>query len=90
MITGVNFRYDLAKTLSEDDGIYLALKKFDVNYEAGAGIDCYLPYFKMSIELKLSFGLLNVLRRRSSTQEQYQNVIDRLNSSVTMLSFHFE
>jgi hypothetical protein len=90
MITGVNFRYDLAKTLSEDDGIYLTLKKFDVNYEAGAGIDCYLPYFKMSIELKLSFGLLNVLRRRSSTQEQYQNVIDRLNSSVTMLSFHFE
>ncbi|HEY4785845.1 MAG TPA: porin family protein [Bacteroidales bacterium] len=90
VITGTNFRYDLAKTLSEDDGIYLALKKFDIYYEAGAGIDCYLPYFKMSIELKYSYGLLNVLRRRDNSHPQYQDAIDRLNSTITMLSFHFE
>ncbi len=90
VITGTNFRYDLAKTLSEDDGIYLALKRFDVCYEAGAGIDCYMPYFKMSIELKLSYGLLNMLRRRDNSHPQYQDAIDRLNSSITMLSFHFE
>ena len=90
IITGTNFRYDLAKTLSEDDGIYLALKRFDIYYEAGAGIDCYLPYFKMSIELKYSYGLLNMLRRRDNSHPQYQDAIDRLNSSITMLSFHFE
>lgn len=90
IITGVNFRYDLAKTLSEDDGIYLALNKFDINYEAGAGIDCYMPYFKLSIELKLSYGFLNMLRRRDNSHPEFQNTIDRLNSSITMLSFHFE
>ncbi len=90
VITGTNFRIDLAKTLSEDDGIYLALKRFDLYYEAGAGIDCYMPYFKMSIELKFSFGFNNVLRQRSNSHPEFQNSIDRLNSTLTMLSFHFE
>ena len=90
IITGVNFRYDLAKTLSEDDGIFIALKKFDVCYEAGAGIDCYMPFFKLSIELKLSYGFLNVLSRRHPVQPKFEDAIDRLNSSITMLSFHFE
>jgi len=90
IITGLNFRYDLAKTLSEDDYIFIALKKFDVYYEAGAGIDCYMPFFKMSIELKFSLGFLNVLRPRSNSHQEFQNSIDRLNSSMTMISFHFE
>lgn len=90
VISGGNFRVDLAKTLSEDDGIYIALKRFDVYYEAGAGIDCYLPYFKMSIELKYSYGFINMLRTRSNSHPEFQNTIDRLNSTITMLSFHFE
>jgi hypothetical protein len=90
IITGSNFRVDLAKTLSETDGIYLALKRYDIYYEAGAGIDCYLPYFKMSIELKYSYGFINMLKRRSNSHPEYQNAIDRLNSTLTMLSFHFE
>jgi len=90
MITGTNFRVDLAKTLSEDDGIFIALKRFDLYYEVGAGIDFYMPYFKFSTELKVSYGLNNVLRRRESSHPQYQNVIDRLNSSIVMLSFFFE
>lgn len=91
IITGLNFRYDLAKTLSEDEGIYIALKRPDLYYEAGAGIDFYLPYFKFSTELKFSYGFNNVLRRRPDLKEhQYQDVIDRLNSSLVMLSFYFE
>lgn len=90
VISGVNFRYDLAKTLSEDDGIYIGLKRFDTYFEAGAGIDCYMPYFKMSIELKFSLGFLNVLRPRTNSHPEFQNSIDRLNSTLTMLSFHFE
>jgi len=90
IITGSNFRIDLAKTLSEDDGIYLALKRFDLYYEIGAGIDCYMPYFKMSIELKYSYGFVNVLRQKSNSHPEFQNSIDRLNSTLTMLSFIFE
>ena len=90
IISGGNFRVDLAKTLSEDDGIYLALKRFDICCEAGAGIDCYMPFFKMSIELKFSYGFVNILKRRSNSHPEFQNSIDRLNSTMTMLSFHFE
>lgn len=90
IITGLNFRVDLAKTLSEDDGIFLALDRLDLYGEAGAGIDFYLPYFKMSTELKISYGLNNVLRRRNNSNPQYQGVIDKMNSSIVMLSFYFE
>lgn len=90
VITGSNCRVDLAKTLSVDDGIYLALKRFDIYYEAGAGIDFYMPYFKLSVELKFSYGFLNVLKRKDPVPIKYQNSIDRLNSTLTMLSFHFE
>lgn len=91
IITGLNFRYDLAKTLSEDEGIYIALKRPDLYYEAGAGIDFYLPYFKFSTELKFSYGFNNVLRRRPDLKaHQYQDAIDKLNSTLVMLSFYFE
>jgi len=90
IVTGTNFRVDLAKTLSEDDGVYIALKRMGIYYEVGAGIDFYMPYFKFSTELKVSYGLNNVLRQRDSSHAQYQDVISRLNSSIVMLSFYFE
>jgi hypothetical protein len=90
MITGLNCRFDLAKTFSQDDGVYLDLNLFDIYYEIGAGIDFYLPYFKFSTELKFSYGFLNDLKRRDSDHPQYQNAIEKLNSTLVMLSFHFE
>jgi hypothetical protein len=90
IITGGNVRYDLAKTFSEDDKVYIDLKNLDLYYEAGTGMDLYLPYFKMSIELKISYGFFNALKKRSTTQPQYENAIDKLNSKIWLLSFHFE
>jgi hypothetical protein len=96
MITGVNCRIDLAKTYSEDEEVFLDLKLLDVFYEIGAGIDFYLPFFKFSTELKFSYGFLNDLKRRefNSTdpisKTRFQNSIDRLNSTLVLLSFHFE
>jgi hypothetical protein len=90
LITGANLRVDLAKTMSEEDGIFLDLKLLNYFYEVGAGIDFYLPYFKFSTELKLSYGLNNALNRRSNNQPKFQNAIERLNSTLVMLSFHFE
>jgi hypothetical protein len=90
IVSGLNPRFDIAKTYNEDDGIYLDLNMFDLYFEAGAGIDFYLPYFKFSTELKFSYGFLDDLKRRNSKQPQYQNVIEKLNSTLVMLSFHFE
>jgi hypothetical protein len=90
LITGGNVRYDLAKTFNQDDGVYIDLKNFDVYYEAGTGVDLYLSYFKLSIELKISYGLLNVINKRSTSNPEFQNSIEKLNSKIWLLSFHFE
>jgi len=92
-IAGGNIRYDLAarKEYEEDSNIYVRLKPLDLYFEFGFGIDIYLQYFKFSPELKLSTGLRNILvSEPSSGFPQYVNSIDRLNSYVVMLCFHFE
>lgn len=90
LVSGLNCRYDLAKTYSEDNDTFLDLKEFDYYFEAGTGMDFYLPYFKFSTEFKVSYGFRNVLKPRASSSPQYQNSIDRLNSMLFMLSFFFE
>lgn len=63
VIGGLNYRYDLAGKKEFDDSkpIYIRLKRPDLYYELGAGMDFYLVYFKLSIELKMSTGLGNVI-----------------------------
>lgn len=90
VITGANLRVDLAKTFSEDDGIFMDLQLLNYFYEVGAGIDFYLPYFKFSTELKFSYGFNNSLKHRNTSVPKYQTSIERLNSTLIMLSFHFE
>jgi hypothetical protein len=90
LIAGGNIRYDLAarNDYEDDTEVYVRLKHFDYYFEIGCGIDMYLQYFKFSPELKLSTGFRNVLV--SDKVDQYNNSIDRLNSYIVMLCFHFE
>jgi hypothetical protein len=90
IVTGPNFRVDMAKTFSEDDEIFMDLKRFDLYYEVGVGFDFYLPYFKLSTEIKYGYGFFNMLERRNTTHPEFQNAIDKLNSSIFMFSLHFE
>jgi hypothetical protein len=93
VIGGVNFRYDLAgkKEFDEDKPVYIRLKRPDLYYEAGAGIDFYLTYFKLSVELKMSNGIGDVIvRDADSGHPQYNNAIEKLKSQLWILSFHFE
>ena len=93
VITGANCRVDLAKSFNQVQGIYIALKRVDLYYEAGTGVDFYLPYFKLSTEIKYSLGFRNILNHRtadSAANERFENSIDKLKSSVLMLSFCFE
>jgi len=93
VIGGLNYRYDLAGKKEFDDAkpIYLRLKRPDLYYELGAGMDFYLIYFKLSIELKMSNGLGNVLAREAAPgHPEYYNAIEKLKSQIWVLSFHFE
>jgi hypothetical protein len=44
LIGGINFRYDLAakKEYDEESAVYMRLRKADLYYEIGAGVDFYL------------------------------------------------
>jgi len=93
VIGGLNYRYDLAGKKEFDDNkpVYIRLKRPDLYYELGAGMDFYLVYFKLSIELKMSTGLGNVLVQEAAPgHPQYFNAIEKLKSQIWILAFHFE
>ena len=93
VIGGFNYRYDLAAKKDFDEGkpIYLRIKKPDLYYEVGGGLDFYLPYFKLSIELKMSTGLNDVLVKEVNPKHpEYVNAIEKMKSQIWVLSFHFE
>lgn len=93
VVTGLNFRYDLAskKEYDEEKPVYVRLKRPDLYYEVGAGLDFYLVYFKLSVELKMSNGMFNVLvNEPASGNEQFRNAIDKMRSQMWIVAFHFE
>lgn len=93
IIGGLNFRYDLAGKKEYDDQqeIYMRLNRADLYYEVGAGIDIYLPYFKLTIEAKMSNGLRDILVHEPAPgYPQYANAIESMRSQIWVLSFHFE
>ncbi len=93
LLAGGNFRIDLAsyKKLNIKEGVLLRLNKADAYYEIGFGSDFFLEFFKFSIELKYSVGVLNVLSRDyADGAENYVQAISEINSRVFHISFHFE
>jgi hypothetical protein len=89
VVAGINTRYDLAK--NKQDG--LLLKSLDGYWEAGAGMDFYLTYFRLSVELKASIGLSNILNTDGTGEpddEVYTEVLDALKSRIFALTFYFE
>ena len=63
LITGAKFNIDLAsqKDIDDEGRELIKLKKSDLMYEVGFGIDFYLEYFKFSPEFKATFGLVDML-----------------------------
>ncbi len=94
VIGGLNYRYDLAgkKEYPESENIYLRLKRSDLYYEVGAGLDFYLPFFKLSVEIKTSRGLRDIVVHDQGYPgySQYVNAIEKMQSRIWVVSFHFE
>ena len=89
IIGGVSTRYDLAaqKRIKPEEKPKIRLRPFDAYYEVGVGADFFLEYFMFGIELKGSWGILNMVEY---DQSQYSDYFRRLNSRMLILSFHFE
>ena len=89
LIAGGALRVDISKSGQED---LVRLKSLSSYLEAGVGWDTYLQFFRLSTELKFSFGLNNVLDTApKETQPQvYTDALTKLTSNIFTLSFHFE
>ena len=93
VIGGFNFRYDLAgkKEFDEQKAVYIRIKRPDLYYELGTGLDFYLTYFKLSVELKMSNGFGDVLVREAAPgHPEFYNAIEKMKSQIWVLAFHFE
>lgn len=93
IIGGVNYRYDFyAKDAYRlERPVYLRLNKHDFYYELGTGIDFYLTNIRLSVELKMSYGVKDMLVHEPHPDyPQYCNAIEKLTSRIWVLSFYFE
>lgn len=88
IIGGGKFLYDMAtKEEVESDEIILKMKREDYTWDLGVGIDFYLEYFKLSTEVRMSFGLNNLL---VEDQTVFTNSIESLKSKTFLFSIYFE
>jgi len=90
VIVGIKYSIDLGtqkKKKNSDDNIRVDLIRDDTYAEIGAGFDFYLHYFNLGTELKMAYGLNNILKKDNSI---YTQGIDKLTSKIFQLAFTFK
>jgi len=87
-VGGGNYSIDLAsqKKQKPDDQV-VRLRSNDFYYEAGGGVDFYLPYFKLSLEGKVMVGVKNILIQDNKL---FTRPVDKLNSHIFLFTITFE
>ena len=90
VLGGVRYSIDLAsqaeKKASVND-VIIKIKRNDYAGEIGVGFDFYLNYFKFGTELKMAYGVRDLLKREANI---YTKGIDKLSSKVMWITFTFE
>ncbi len=71
----------------QENADLLQIERFNLILEIGFGLDKYYPLFKFSPEIRFSKGLVNLL---STRKNDLSEGIDRLNSNVIAIYFHFQ
>ena len=89
VIGGIKYSLDVASQdkINDEGQEIVKLKKNDLMGEIGFGFDFYLEYFKFSPQIKLSYGVLNLL---SKDDNVYTKSINQLSTNGWMISFTFE
>ena len=95
LIAGVNPKLYLASVKNKiDDGGHPALlqtDRGDFALELGTGFDIYNQWFKMGIEIKMSFSILNVIKEDLLSKDYIFNApIKEVRNKQLQLSFTFE
>ena len=95
-IVGLRYGIDMSSNIDVNNSIDLEdqiikLNKHDFGSEIGGGVDLFLEYFKLGIELKLGSGMRNMLYNTPGEDPtKFDNAIESLRSRVWTLSFTFE
>ena len=87
LLAGGKFSIDLASQAKTNDPEVVKLNNKDWTYEAGFGLDFYLEYFKLSVEMKFSAGFKDRLYHEPTT---YSASVSRLFTKLWLFSLNFE
>jgi hypothetical protein len=92
LMTGIQYSLDLASNAKkrEQKNRNEKIVKFtqnDIYAEAGVGFDFYNEWFKLGIELKMMYGLFDVLKRENNI---YTESLEKVSSKIFQLSFTFQ
>lgn len=93
VVGGINYRYDFyaQEKYRLERPVYIRLNRPDLYYEAGAGVGFFMSGIRLSVELKMSNGLKDVLAHDPHPEyPEYCNSIEKLKSRMWVLSLHFE
>ena len=92
LMAGINPMLNLTSKNQE----YIQLKHSDLLVEVGMGCDFYLPFFKLSPELKFCFSLQDAIDHahadelKDANLRKYTNSVGRGSSKMVVLTFYFE
>ncbi|MCC8133060.1 MAG: PorT family protein [Tannerellaceae bacterium] len=91
LIGGMYTSFDLGRK----KGNPLLMKGMDYGLSVGLGCDIYLPFFKLCPEIRLCFGLKDLLEKDRpdliDVQEQkYTNALSKATSRMIVFTFNFE
>ena len=89
MLGGLKAEYDMAANAGARKAENLIkLNRFDYGIEAGLGFHFYYPYFVLTPEIKMGWGLSNLHSRDPNLK--FSNVIDKVNSRTVTFSITVE
>lgn len=92
VVAGGMLTIDVSKKRSD----FLMFNNTDFMLSVGFGCDIYLPYFKLTPEVKFCFGLTDILdRKRPDLKDdpdmmKYTNSLKKVTSNMFVLTFYFE
>jgi len=91
VIAGAQYSLDLLSAAKKKDvnprTVILKLYPHDALISAGAGLDFYCTYFKLTTEFRMSFGMVNLLKMEPNL---YATSVTSLRSKQIQISLIFE
>ena len=87
ILLGGNFIIDMSSTESLSQSQEIEFYKTNYSIDIGFGIDIYFAFFKLSPEIKYSYGMKNMLKEQNN---DYNNFINSLTTRALLISLTFE